>query len=965
MKLLEKLRAQSAWQSEDPSVRLDAVRRLPDDDEADDVLLDVARGDADPRVRRAAIERMTDLSGLVSLLQAADVDTDTRRAAMDGVREVVVETTDVEAVGDALNALTDERDLAAIARSAETEAVGLAALERVVSDKALSAVARKARHMVVALEAVRRLNDRPELLAVAIKADDKATALAAYERLTDDDLVDAATLNEIARRAKHKGVARRVREALEALEAQVGGKVPSSVVADQSDAAQSLCATVEQLAASVAALGDGQRALDATVEAWARLEGPIDANIAERFASGRRAVEDRLLAIDAATAKAQRVTEQRLNAESARATLCLRVEQLDGAEVLEMLSGLRAEWEALETPVVLDTETVASFAGLTTRFEAAVTACEERHTNFTASRMQVQALELLVSELEQLVMAGVPDAIGKGWGTLDQRWRHAITELSDVDTHSPALTALRDRKRAVDQCRESIQAEVKGARQETARKNLTRLQKLAQSVESAVKNEKLQLGDAERQLRQVRQTLDALPPLPTRRDREAIAHKLRAGSTALLSRVRELRDFADWQRWANLGIQEDLCRQMEALASPPDGSTSPTDAEVAKKFRELMNRWRAAANVPREKSQVLWQRFKKAHDVVYPRCETFFAVQKAKREKDRERRLALVDEAERLRESTDWLKTASRLAALQVEWKALGSAPRKNQRELWDRFRTACNTFFTRRKTDLTERKREWNDNLKQKEALCERVEALHDVDAVPEAIEEAKKLQAEWKKVGPVRRNRSDAIWARFREACDSAFDRAKEGEHKASAERIAAREALCVELESLLSGPADGLADQLRAIQERWRQSPDVPPDIRRKLSARFGQMVSRLVEAHPEEFRGTDLDPARKLKQLRTLCERAEALVPTEVLDETGVSPAEILAKKWRDQLASNTMGARVDEEAVRRATGDEVKRLQVERRRLGQVTGIEASTLHARFQRACDRAFQKNRSSASAS
>lgn len=951
MKLLEKLRAQSIWQSEDPSVRLDAVRHLPDDDEADDVLLDVARGDADPRVRRAAIERMTDLSGLVSLLQAADVDTDTRRAAMDGVREVVVETTDVEAVGDALNALTDERDLATIARSAETEAVGFAALERVVSDKALSAVARKARHMVVALEAVRRLNDRPELLAVAIKADDKATALAAYERLTDDDLVDVATLNEIARRAKHKGVARRVREVLEA---QVGGEVPSSVVADQSDAAQSLCAAVEQLAASVAALGDGQRALDATVEAWARLEGPIDANIAERFASGRRAVEDRLLAIDAATAKAQRVTEQRLNAESARATLCLRVEQLDGAEVLEMLSGLRAEWEALEAAVVLDTETVASFAGLTTRFEAAVTACEERHTHFTASRTQVQALELLVSELEQLVVAGVPDVNRKGWGALDKRWRHAIAELSDVDTDSAALTALRDRKRAVDQRRESIQAEAKGARQETARQNLTRLEKLVQGVESAVKNEKLQLGDAERQLRQVRQTLDALPLLPTRRDREAIAHKLRAGSTALLGRVRELRDFADWQRWANLGIQEDLCRQMEALASPPDGSTSPNDAEVAKKFRELMNRWREAANVPREKGQVLWQRFKKAHDVVYPRCETFFAVQKAKREKDRERRLALVDEAERLRESTDWLKTASRLAALQAEWKALGSVPRKNQRELWDRFRTACNTFFTHRKADLTERKREWNDNLKQKEALCERVEALHDVDAVPEAIEEAKKLQAEWKKVGPVRRNRADAIWARFREACDSVFDRAKEGERKASAERIAAREALCVELESLLSGPADGLAGQLRAIQERWRQSPDVPSDIRRKLSTRFGQMVSRLVEAHPEEFRGTDLDPARKIKQLRTLCERAEALVPTEVLDETGVSPAEILAKKWRDQLASNTMGARVDEEAVRRATGDEVKRLQAERRRLGQVTGIEASTLHARFQRACDRA-----------
>ena len=960
MKLLEKLRAQPAWQSEDPSVRLDAVRRLPDDDEADDVLLDRARCDADPRVRRAAIERMTDLSGLVSLLQAPDVDTDTRSAAVEGVREVVVETTDVKAVGDALNALTDERNLGAIARSSEAESVGFAALERVVSDKVLSAVARKARHMVVALEAVRRLNDRLELLAVAIKADDKATALAAYERLTDDDLVDAATLNEIVRRAKHKGVARRARETLEA---QVGRETPSSVVAaDRQDAAQALCAVVEQLATSVNALGDGRRALDATVEAWSKVEGPIDANVAERFAFGRRAVEDRLLAIDASIAKVQRVADQRLNAASVRGTLCLRVEQLDGAEALEMLPGLRAEWEALEVPVDLDTKTAASLAGLATRFEAAVTNCEERHANFNASQTQVHALELLVSELEQLIAAGVQDAIRKGWSALDKQWRHAIADLGDLDTHSAALTALRERKLEVDQRRELIEAEARSTRQKTALQQLVRLQKLAQDVEFAVKNEKLQLGDAERHLRQVRQTLEALPSLPTRRDREAIIRRLRAATTSLLGRVRELRDFADWQGWANLGIQEDLCRQMEALASPPDDSMSLTDAEVAKKFRELMTRWREVANVPREKGQVLWQRFKIAHDVVYPRCETFFAV---KREKDRERRLALVGEAERLMESTDWIKTASRLTALQLEWKALGSAPHKNQRELWARFRTACSTFFTRRKADLAERKREWNTNLKQKEALCERIEALHDVDAVSEAIKEAKKLQAEWKKVGPVRRNKSDAIWERFREACDSVFDRAKDVERKASADRIAAREALCAELESLLSGPpAEGLAYRIRMIQERWRQSPDVPTDIRRKLSARFGKMVSRLVETHPEEFRGTDLDPARKLKQLQTLCERAETLVPTEVLDETGVSPAEILAKKWRDQLASNTMGGGVDEEALRRATADEVKRLQAERRRLGQLAGMEASTLHARFQRACDQVFQKNRSSASA-
>ena len=106
-----------------------------------------------------------------------------------------------------------------------------------------------------------------------------------------------------------------------------------------------------------------------------------------------------------------------------------------------------------------------------------------------------------------------------------------------------------------------------------------------------------------------------------------------------------------------------------------------------------------------------------------------------------------------------------------------------------------------------------------------------------------------------------------------------------------------------------------------------------------------------------------PARKLKQLLKLCERAETLVPTEVLDEAGASPAEILAKKWRDQLAANTMGERVDENARRRGAIEEIKRLQSERRRLGSLTGAEASSLQARFQKACDRAYQKNQGNVS--
>ena len=1101
MKLLDRFRSQPEWRSDDPAVRTSAVRALAHTEQ--DLLLEIARQDDAPGVRRAAIERLTDASLIAELLaNHAETDPEVRATAVATARDLLIGAADPAGADAVLAVLPVERDVAAVARLAVSAAVSERAVFRLTDAKALGGVARRARHPEVAQQALARLMDRDELLAVVLKAEDKAIALAAFDRLAVDvAALPAEALADIVRRAVHKAVVRRARSELVAREASP----PDNEAADPATAL-SLCEAAEALA-STADLDAGRRAIEALVQQWAALDAPADAAVATRFTAARRAAEDRLLELDRATSSVREEAARRVVAVAPYVALCERVEQSSGPLALDQLQAARDEWNAL-SPAADDEDDgrAAEIEALTRRFAEAGEACQRRHRSWAARREHLKQIETLTTELEALASAGDVAAIQVRWPALDERWRSEVARLgtdrgADDSEVGEAVAAVTARRAAAEEAKRAVEARGHAAEDRRLRERLTRLERLVTTIEAEVANDKLQLADAERHLRRTRQALDEMGPLLAGADRAALGRRLHNGQTALLGRVRELRDFADWQRWANLGVQEELCREMEALGAGvepvPDGTehTAEVDpVELARKFRDLIDRWREVADVPKDRGDDLWRRFKAAHDVVFPRCEAYFEAQRTARAGNLDTLKALADEAERLTDSTDWIKTAQRLTTLQAEWKAIGSVPRREQRALWKRFHSACSNFFTRRKADLAERKKVWASNLEQKEALCVRVEALAEATDIAAAIEEVTRTQREWRTIGAVRRSKSDALWQRFREACEAVVDRSREGDRAVAAERIAAREALCAEIEALLPaeaapaeaasaeaasaeaapaeaapaeaapaeaappdaaepaatepaaaaestaiadtkpdatademaeaaeaapdtvseaapdatpeaapetvseaapdttpepapdtaqepGPdkADGapatspapaasllepaaLIEAVREIQGRWRQAPEVPPDDRRRLSARFGRAVARLVEARPEAFRDTDLDPARQLHQLQRLCERAEALVADEPEGGGAASPAELLARRWREQLASNTMGIRADEGVRRRAAIEEIKRLQLERRRLGSVPGDAARQLGARFQRACDRALERSRPAA---
>jgi hypothetical protein len=224
------------------------------------------------------------------------------------------------------------------------------------------------------------------------------------------------------------------------------------------------------------------------------------------------------------------------------------------------------------------------------------------------------------------------------------------------------------------------------------------------------------------------------------------------------------------------------------------------------------------------------------------------------------------------------------------------------------------------------------------------------------------KRLQAEWKTIGPVRKNKSETIWTRFRAAADRFFERYHHRHEIGLAAKLAEREAIVVELESLAAledAPAD-LGDQVKRVRATWSQSVPVPVPGMKALVERWQHALGQLLSTRPESFAGTDLDPATVLHKMEKLVLRVEGLAADVNEPQTAnLSQAELLAAKLRSALASNAMGGRGAEESKSRAAADAVRDAQAAWQRLPPIDSPEAHGYAVRFREACRRVTDHTR------
>jgi hypothetical protein len=178
-----------------------------------------------------------------------------------------------------------------------------------------------------------------------------------------------------------------------------------------------------------------------------------------------------------------------------------------------------------------------------------------------------------------------------------------------------------------------------------------------------------------------------------------------------------------------------------------------------------------------------------------------------------------------------------------------------------------------------------------------------------------------------------------------------------------LAAREAICAEVEAIAAAPdgAEPPADLLataRSLRSRWQQeiaSRGVDPDRARALDQQFALAFGTIINRWPAVFGGSDMDPESNRRRMETLVGKVEALAaslagPSGAGVDANVSQTTRLAAMLKEALAANTIGGKADEDSRVRAAQEELRQAQAQFSRIGLVPDDARRQLADRFQRA---------------
>lgn len=303
------------------------------------------------------------------------------------------------------------------------------------------------------------------------------------------------------------------------------------------------------------------------------------------------------------------------------------------------------------------------------------------------------------------------------------------------------------------------------------KKNLELKTALCEAVEKL--HDEKDIISAFHQLQKLHQQWREIGPV-AKELREELWGRFKAASTVINKRHQQHFENLKAKEQENLVAKTAICEEIEGI----DYAALQTFKDWDEKNNEvlaLQQKWRTIGFTPKKHNTKIFERFRAACDVFFTKKTEFYKSIKAEMEKNLEKKRALCEKAEALKDSTDWKGTTEKMIALQKEWKTIGQVTRRHSDSIWKRFITACDYFFDNKNKNVSSQKSEEQTNLEAKKALIEKVKTMGESLDTEEAITTLKEWIAEWNEIGHVPFKEKDKVYKAFHEAVDAQFDRLK----------------------------------------------------------------------------------------------------------------------------------------------------------------------------------------------
>ena len=331
----------------------------------------------------------------------------------------------------------------------------------------------------------------------------------------------------------------------------------------------------------------------------------------------------------------------------------------------------------------------------------------------------------------------------------------------------------------------------------------------------------------------------------------------------LLQLNREAREY-DFKK--NLEIKTQIIETAEKLSAEED---------VISAFYQLQtlhDQWRESGPVAKEIREEMWNRFKNASTIINKRYQEHYIAIKEKEEKNLELKTSLCEKAEAMSasesipaNSSSWDEQTKIMLELQAEWKTIGFTAQKMNAKIFERFRAACDAFFTKKNDFYTQLNESYAQNIEKKKALVEKAKELAESTEWRATADKLVNLQKEWKSIGATPHKVGEELWAEFNGACNKFFEArnaANAGQRNEQAENLQKKYDVVARLKALIEEPVEDMREVLRNLSEEFSKIGHVPfkdkdalyTEYKQTLDAAYAKLNKANVGKRLEKYKKT---------------------------------------------------------------------------------------------------------------